>query len=110
MAQTFSTVSGANYELKFSVGSVYDPGGPVGTSSTVYVMNGSTPLYTAVAKGKPGTTVQTWKTFTVAFKATFAKTTLSFINGDPSTDTDCGLDAVSVAAVKHADLLGRLRN
>jgi hypothetical protein len=110
VAQTFSTKSGSSYKLKFSVGSVYDTGGQVGTNSTVYVMNGSTLIYTAVANGKPGTTTQNWKTFSVTFKATSSKTTLSFINGDPPNDTDCGLDAVSVSPVKSDALLNGLVN
>ena len=105
VAQTFPTTSGSRYQLKFSVGSVYDPNGQAGTSSTVTVMNGSTQIYKAVAKGKKGSTAQTWHSFTVTFKASSASTMLSFINGDPSTDTDCGLDAVSVSAVKKADTL-----
>ena len=105
VAQTFATKSGSSYQLKFSVGSVYDPDGQAGTSSTVTVMNGSTQIYKAVAKGKKGSTSQTWHSFTVTFKATSSSTTLSFINGDPSTDTDCGLDAVSLSAAKKADTL-----
>ena len=105
VAQTFATKSGSSYQLKFSVGSVYDPNGQAGTSSTVYVMNGGTQIYKAVAKGKKGSTSQTWHSFTVTFKATASSTTLSFINGDPPTDTDCGLDAVSLSAVKKTDTL-----
>jgi hypothetical protein len=110
VAQSFTTKSGSSYTLKFSVGSVYDKNGQAGTSSTVYVMNGSTQIYKAVAKGKKGSTSQTWHNFSVTFVASSATTTLSFINGDPSTDTDCGLDAVSVSAAKHDALLNGLHN
>jgi hypothetical protein len=96
VAQTFTTTPGDSYLLTFSVGSVYDTGGVVGTSSTVNVYNGSTLLQTVVGKGKKGTTTQHWTVFKIAFTATAAKTTLSFINGDPADDTDCGIDAVSV--------------
>ena len=109
VAQTFSTISGSSYKLKFSVGSVYDTGGVVGTTSTIYVMNGNTQIYKAVAKGKPGSTSQKWQAFDVAFKAKSSKTTLSFINGDPPNDTDCGLDAVSISAVPPNDLLSGLQ-
>ena len=110
VAQTFATTAGASYLLRFSVGSVYDTGGQVGTTSTVYVMKDGKKIFKAVAKGKPGTTSQAWHAFQVTFKATSSKTTLSFINGDPANDTDCGLDAVSVSAAPANTLLDGLRS
>ena len=103
VTQSFATTPGARYRLHFFVGSVYDTGGVVGTSSTVYVSQGSTQIYKAVAKGMPGSTHQTWRGFNVVFTASAARTSLSFINGDPANDTDCGLDAVSVTPVAAAD-------
>jgi hypothetical protein len=113
VAQTFATITGATYLLTFSVGSVYDTGGVVGTTSTVHVYNGSTLLQTVIGHGKKGTTTQHWTVFKITFTATSAKTTLSFINGDPSNDTDCGIDAVSVvpaANVMDSKMLSGFRN
>ncbi len=113
VAQTIATTVGAKYQLKFFVGSVYDTGGTVGTTSTVHVMNGGKQIFKAIAKGTPGLTTQTWRPFSVTFTATSAKTTLSFINGDPSNDTDCGLDGVSLSLVSGAPdstLVESLRN
>jgi len=96
VAQTIKTVVGTTYDVTFWVGNVDDPGGIFGTTSTVDVYAGSTLLLAATnSKGK-GSTKQVWQKFTTSFVATASTTTLSFINGDPSSDTNNGLDAVSV--------------
>lgn len=108
VSQHFTTTPGTSYTLKFSVGSVYDTSGQYGTNSTISVFNGTTLLTTVVGNGVAGTTNMHWTTFTVPFTASATKTTLSFINGDPPTDSICGLDDVSVvpAAAKPAILDG----
>jgi hypothetical protein len=95
--QTISTTTGATYSLTVYVGSVYNPNGPVGASSTVNVfINGQNiGSFTNNAKsGQPP--VQQWRKFSTEFVASGASTTIGFINGDPANDTDCGIDKVSV--------------
>jgi len=97
VAKTVKTKPGASYRLSFAVGNVVDSGGIFGTISTVNVLvNGHNVL---AATNRTGGHEQAWKTFTVTVKATSASTTISFMNGDPSTDNDNGLDAVSLT--KH---------
>ncbi len=92
--ETITTVAGAAYKLTFWVGNVYDPGGIFGTTSTVNVLvNGST--VASDTNSQQGTT-QVWQKFTVHFTAVSATTQVGFLNGDPSNDTNNGLDAVSL--------------
>ena len=94
VAQTVKTVAGARYRLTFAVGNVVDPGGLFGTSSTVTVLvNGRSVLK---ATNRAGGKVQAWKTFTTTVKATSGTTSIEFLNGDPRSDNDNGLDAVSL--------------
>lgn len=98
VAQTVSTVIGKTYTLGFSVGNFYDPDGLFGTTSTVDVsVNGTEVLAATNTKGK-GKTKQVWKHFKVQFEATKSTSTLQFINGDPPSDNDNGLDAVTLKA------------
>jgi hypothetical protein len=101
VAQTVKTTVGASYTLTFWVGNVYDPGGIFGTTSTVDAYAGSTLLIAATNADK-ATTVQKWKKFSTTFTATAARTTVSFINADPSSDTNCGLDAISLTPAAEA--------
>ena len=94
VAQTVETRPGASYRLSFTVGNVVDPGGVFGTSSTVNVLVNGHKVLAATNRG--GGKVQAWKTFTLTLKATTATTTIEFQNGDPVTDNDNGLDAVSL--------------
>jgi hypothetical protein len=94
VTQSIPTVSGATYILSFWVGNVYDPGGIFGTTSTVDVSVDGTQIK-AATNSKMGTT-QMWKKFKVHFTATSTSTSISFLNGDPSNDTNNGLDAISV--------------
>ncbi len=93
--QTVETTAGASYKLTFWVGNVYDPGGIFGTTSTVnVVIDGSNVANDT--NSQQGTT-QVWQKFTVHFKAASTTTVVGLLNGDPSSDTNNGLDAVSLA-------------
>lgn len=94
VAQTVKTVPGTTYALTFWVGNCYIPG--AGTTSTVNVYVGSTLLIAAENKNGKGMSKQVWKKFTTSFLATETKTTISFLNGDPSGDQQNGLDAVTL--------------
>ena len=94
--QLLSTKSGTAYTVSFKVGNVVNPNGIFGTSSTVDVLiNGAQVLAATNSRGT-GQTKQVWKLFTLGFTAQGSTTTLAFINGDPSSDTNNGLDCVSV--------------
>jgi hypothetical protein len=97
IAQSVTTTPGTEYHLTFWVGNVYDPGGIFGTSSTIKVyVNGSMQL-TATNSLQPPNHMQAWKEFALTIKATSGSTTISFINGDPSTDNSDGLDSVQLS-------------
>jgi hypothetical protein len=98
VAQTVRTAPGAHCTLKFSVGNVYDPGGILGTTSTVKVLINGSPAMTATNTGGMGVRHQVWKAFTLHLTAASASTTVSFINGDPVSDDISGLDAVKLVA------------
>jgi hypothetical protein len=99
VAQRVKNLSpGSPYTLTFSVGNVSNPGGIFGTTSTVNVLVNGSPLMTAVNSKGAGTTTQVWQKFSKTFVAPTAITTISFINGDPSDDTNNGLDGVSLTA------------
>ena len=95
VTQTVPTVSGATYIVTFWVGNVYDPGGIFGTTSTVDVLVDGTQVK-AVTNSEMGTTQQ-WERFKVHFTASSTSTSITFLNGDPSNDTNNGLDGVSLA-------------
>jgi Protein of unknown function (DUF642) len=98
VAQTIKTAVGTTYTVTFWIGNVVNPGGIFGTTSTVDVYAGTTLLTAATNSKGTGGTKLVWQKFTTSFTATAATTTLSFINCDPSNDTNCGLDMVSVTA------------
>jgi hypothetical protein len=101
VSQTVPTVVGTTYGLGFSVGNVYNPTGPFGTTSTVVVsVNGAKVLTAKNTKGK-GQAKQVWEHFTVQFKAGTSTSTLRFINGDSASDNDNGLDAITLKAVSQ---------
>jgi hypothetical protein len=83
------------------VGNVDDPGGLFGVTSTVNVMVNGVQVFTATNSKGAGQAKQVWRKFTTTITATSAHTTIAFINGDPSNDTDNGLDAISL--VPQAD-------
>jgi hypothetical protein len=92
--EAVKTVAGATYTLTFWVGNVYDPGGIFGTTSTVNVLvDGST---VAIDTNSQQGTTQVWQKFKVHFTAASATTQVGLLNGDPSNDTNNGLDALSL--------------
>jgi len=97
LAQTIATVSGHSYTLKFSVGNVSNPNGIFGTTSTVKVSINGTAFLTATNSRGHGQTTQVWKDFQKTFNAQATSTTITFLNGDPSSDTNNGLDCISLS-------------
>ena len=96
VTQSVSTVAGSRYVLRFATGNVYNPGGIFNTSSTMTVLiNGRVLLTTTNLKGR-GTTRQVWKNVKTTFVATSNVTDLEFLNKDPPTDTENGLDDVTL--------------
>jgi hypothetical protein len=68
-------------------------GGIFGTTSTVNVSINGTPTFSDTNSTVSPTT-QNWEQFTHIFKATSGSTTLGFLNGDPPSDNNNGLDNV----------------
>jgi hypothetical protein len=97
IAQSVTTTPGTEYHLTFWVGNVYDPGGVFGVSSTVKVYVNGVRKLAATNSLHPANHKQAWKEFALTIKATSSRTTISFINGDPSTDNSNGLDAVRLS-------------
>ena len=100
VTQTVPTVSGTTYTLTFWVGNVYDPTGIFGTTSTVDVFVDGTRVLKATNSRR--STTQVWQQFETRFIASSHPTNITFINGDPSSDTSNGLDAISINAVPDA--------
>jgi hypothetical protein len=98
--QTISTTIGTTYAITFFIGSVYNPGGPVGDTSTVNVLVNGEQIarFTNTARPTDNKTQQ-WRKFTTEFVADTTSTRIGFINADPGSDTDNGIDNVTVAAV-----------
>jgi hypothetical protein len=96
IAQRAKTVPGTRYRLTFSVGNEVNPGGIFGTATSVAVAVNGHRLLLATNTLGADTKRQVWKSFLVTFKATSKTTTISFINRDPPTDNEDGLDAVSL--------------
>jgi hypothetical protein len=96
--QNVNTTPATNYRLSFWVGNVCDPGGIFGTTSTVnVVVNGGAPV--SKTNRHCGGMSQVWQKFSITFAASSTQTTIAFINGDPSSDTSNGLDAVKMVAI-----------
>jgi len=96
VAQTFDTTAGSQHTLTFFVGNIVDPGGIFGTSSTVNVLINGQQIFSATNSGGAGSNKLFWKKFTTGFTATGTSVTITFLNGDPSTDTNNGLDCVQL--------------
>jgi archaellum component FlaG (FlaF/FlaG flagellin family) len=96
VAQPVATTKGSAYTLTFWVGNVDDPGGPLGTTSTVNVLVNGTQVFSATNSLGEGETKQVWQKFTTTITASSSQTTIAFMNGDPSTDNTNGLDSVSL--------------
>jgi hypothetical protein len=95
--QTVTTTPGTYYTLSFWVGNIVNPGGIFGTTSTVNVLIDGTQALVAENDDGTGSTTLHWKQFSLELTATSAATTLSFINGDPSSDTSNFVDNVILA-------------
>ncbi len=96
VAQVVNTTVGTSYKLTFWVGNTVIQG--QGDTSTIDVYDGATLLLAATNTAGKGSTKEVWRKFTTSFTATTAKTTLSFINADPSGDEQNGLDDVALVA------------
>jgi hypothetical protein len=96
VAQTVPTTPGAAYTLVFSVGNLVNPTGIFGVSSTVNVLVNGTHVFSATNSRGTGQTKIVWQKFTTTITATSSRTTISFVNGDPSGDTLNGIDAISL--------------
>ena len=96
ISQTLSTTPNAKYKLVFWIGNVYDPNGIFGVSSTVNVLVNGQQVFAATNSRK--STTQVWKQFSTTITATSSKTKIALINGDPSNDTNNGLDGVQLFA------------
>lgn len=94
--QTVDTRVGRTYTLRFLVGNVVDPGGIFGVKSTVDVLVNGARVFVATNSAGSGKKVLIWKHYAVSIPASSAKTSIAFINGDPSNDTSNGLDGVSL--------------
>jgi hypothetical protein len=100
VAQNFATMPSTAYTLTFWVGNVYDPQGIFSISSTVIVKVNGQRVYRATNSRGKGRTTQVWEKFVTTITATSSKTTITFINGDPSSDTNNGLDAITLVPRK----------
>jgi len=99
--QTIATAAGTAYTLTFYIGNADDPGGIFGITSTVNVLVDGQQVFTATNSRGAGQPKQVWQKFTTTITATAAHTVIAFINGDPSNDTNNGLDLISL--VEQAD-------
>jgi hypothetical protein len=95
--QTFSTVPGATYDVTFWVGNVYDPGGIGGTSSTVQVFIDGASAFSFTNNAGAGTSTTAWESTGFSFVASSSSTQISFVNGDPPTDTANFLDNITIS-------------
>lgn len=96
VSQTVATTPGIPYTLTFYVGNVYDPNGVFGSSSAIDVLVNGSLLMTAKNSKGMGTTTQVWKKFTIPISGVTSSTTIEFLNADPATDTNNGLDVVKL--------------
>ncbi len=97
--QTVQTISGKTYTIAFDVGNAYEPSGNIGTSSTVLVYVNGKKIFSAKNANGKGVKHQVWQKFSTQFTAQSTKASIKFLNGDPPTDTDNGLDCVGVKQV-----------
>ncbi len=95
--QTVATTAGASYKLTFYVGNAVN-GSSLGPTATVNVSIDGTQALAASNSGGAGKTKPNWKRFTVNFTASSGSTALTFLNGDPSSDTYAGLDGIKLTA------------
>ena len=96
VTQSLPTAVGTTYTLSYFVGNIVNPGGPLGTSSTVNVYVNGTLIQVAANTGA-GAAIN-WEQFQTPFIASSSLTAITFRNGDPATDNLNGLDNVVVNA------------
>jgi Protein of unknown function (DUF642) len=96
VAQTVPTKAGGRYLLTFFVGNVYNPGGIFGTTSTVNVFVNGVHVFKATNVLGKGQSKMVWEKFATTITASSTATRISFINGDPSSDTANGLDNITL--------------
>ncbi|MFZ0664737.1 MAG: FGLLP motif-containing membrane protein [Acidimicrobiales bacterium] len=94
VSQFVPTVPGSTYLVSFGVGNVYDPQGIFGVTSTVDLLVNGHRVRSATNRRR-GTT-QVWQRFEAHFTATSKRTDVAFLNGDPPSDTNNGLDDIDV--------------
>ncbi len=99
--QTFKTQPGKSYFLWFRLGTIYDPSQSFGHNSTVVVTLDGKPqgIFKVMSTTKTPTDV-TWGRAGIFFTATGKQTTVDFTDGDHPNDAFCGLDGVSLRAVR----------
>ena len=94
--QRVATTPSASYTLSFQVGNAWAASGNIGKTSTVLVYLNGRKWFSATNKKGKGVLHEVWQTFSKSFVAKSKRTTIEFLNGDPVTDTDNGLDCVSL--------------
>ena len=102
VTQTVTTTVGVTYDLSFWVGNVCDPNHSFGTTSTVQLSigGGFASAYTNLNcyRAVTGAPELGWQQVTTSFVASSASTSLTFLNGDGSSDNSNGLDNVVLTA------------
>jgi hypothetical protein len=85
------------FTLSYAVGTVYDPTGKNGSSSTVQlIINGNPqPPVTAVAVDD-GKNRQQWTRFSTVFTCGCDKVTIAFVNADAKSDRDTAIDDIQL--------------
>jgi hypothetical protein len=92
--QTVTVTKGTTYAISFKVGNAYASG----TKSTVIVFVNGKRIFRATNKAGKNVKREVWRNFSTTFIAASNSADIRFLNGDPSSDTDNGLDCVTVTA------------
>jgi uncharacterized protein DUF642 len=100
--QTVATTPGTTYTLTFYVGNPNDPGGPLGTTSTLNVFVNGTQTFSITNLAGAGLTSIFWQKYTTTIVAASSETTIAFMNGDGQTDNTNGLDGITLVEQKAA--------
>lgn len=94
--QRVSITPSTTYIFSFYVGSVYDPTGKYGKSSSVKVLvNGSEVGPFKFDALNDGHNKQQWQKFSIQVQSGDSHISLALVNADPDTDLDCGIDLVT---------------
>ncbi len=100
--QTVATTPGSTYTLTFYVGNPNDPGGPLGTTSTLSVFVNGTQTFSITNLAGAGLASIFWQKYTTTIVAASSETTIAFMNGDGPTDNTNGLDGITLVEQKPA--------